>query len=158
MELERQEYWSGLPFPSPGDLPDLGIEPRSSIVQADDLPIDPPGKPTWFIENSTSELKLFKDWRVEWTCVFFGQVGCCNYTGFTVGMTSYTISRFTKARLPAVSKLCKTLLEHTVPFHEKRGQERVFCECRLPYLLLLWQGETVLSDDFPERSGKYPGF
>ena len=37
MEFSRQEYWSGLPFPSPGNLPDLGIEPRSSALQADSL-------------------------------------------------------------------------------------------------------------------------
>ena len=40
----RQEYWSGLPFPSPGDLPDPGIEPRSPALQADALPSEPPGK------------------------------------------------------------------------------------------------------------------
>ena len=37
MEFSRQEYWSGLPFPSPGDLPDLRTEPRSSAWQADSL-------------------------------------------------------------------------------------------------------------------------
>ena len=35
MGFPRQEYWSGLPFPSPGDLPDLGIEPRSPALQGD---------------------------------------------------------------------------------------------------------------------------
>ena len=39
----RQEYWSGLPFPSPGDLPDPGIEPRSPAFQADALTSEPPG-------------------------------------------------------------------------------------------------------------------
>ena len=43
--FSRQEYWSGLPFPSPGDLPDPGIEPRSPALQADALPSKPPGKP-----------------------------------------------------------------------------------------------------------------
>ena len=38
MEFSRQEYWSGWPFPSPGDLPNLGIEPRSPALQADALP------------------------------------------------------------------------------------------------------------------------
>ena len=38
MEFSRQEYWSGLPKPSPGDLPDPGIEPRSPALQADALP------------------------------------------------------------------------------------------------------------------------
>ena len=45
MGFSRQECWSGLPFPSPGDLPDLGIEPRSPAQQADALPSEPPGKP-----------------------------------------------------------------------------------------------------------------
>ena len=45
MGFSRQEYWSGLPFPSPGDLPDPGIEPRSPAFQADALTSVPPGKP-----------------------------------------------------------------------------------------------------------------
>ena len=45
MGFSRQEYWSGLPFLSPGDLPDPGIEPRSSTLQADALTSAPPGKP-----------------------------------------------------------------------------------------------------------------
>ena len=45
MEFSRQEYWSGLPFPSPGDLFDPGIEPRSPALQADALPSEPPGQP-----------------------------------------------------------------------------------------------------------------
>ena len=43
--ISRQEYWSGLPFPSPGDLPDPGIEPRSPTLQADALTSAPAGKP-----------------------------------------------------------------------------------------------------------------
>ena len=46
MGFSRQEYWSGLPFPSPGDLPDAGIEPRSPALQAEALPSEPPGKPS----------------------------------------------------------------------------------------------------------------
>ena len=45
MGFSRQEYRSGLPFPSPGDLPDPGIEPRSPTLQADALTSEPPGKP-----------------------------------------------------------------------------------------------------------------
>ena len=44
IELSRKEYWSGLSFPSPGDLPNPGIEPRSPTLQADSLPSEPPGK------------------------------------------------------------------------------------------------------------------
>ena len=43
MGFSRQEYWSGLPFPSPGDLPDPGIEPGSPAFQADALTSEPPG-------------------------------------------------------------------------------------------------------------------
>ena len=45
MGFPRQECWSGLPFPSPGDLPDPGIKPAFSALQADSLPFEPPGKP-----------------------------------------------------------------------------------------------------------------
>ena len=45
MGFSRQEYWSGLPFLSPGDLPDPGIEPRSPKLQADALTSAPPGNP-----------------------------------------------------------------------------------------------------------------
>ena len=44
MEFSRQEYWSGLPFPSPRDLSDPGIELRSPALQADALPSEVPGK------------------------------------------------------------------------------------------------------------------
>ena len=55
VEFSRQEYWSGLPFPSPGDLPDPGIEPRSPALQADALLSEPPGKP-----NNVISFKHFK--------------------------------------------------------------------------------------------------
>ena len=45
MGFSNQEYWSGLPFPSPGDLPNPGIEPGSPALQADALSSEPPGKP-----------------------------------------------------------------------------------------------------------------
>ena len=44
MEFSRQEYWSGLPFLSLGDLPKPGIEPESPALQADSLLSEPPGK------------------------------------------------------------------------------------------------------------------
>ena len=43
LEFSRQEYWSGLPFPSPGDLRNPGIKPGSPTMQADALPSEPPG-------------------------------------------------------------------------------------------------------------------
>ena len=63
MEFSRLEYWSGLPFPSAGDLPDPGIESQSPLLQADSLLSDPPGKPhgrgliqtRWTIRHSVDE-------------------------------------------------------------------------------------------------------
>ena len=46
MGFFRQEYWSRLPFPPPGDPPDPGIEPGSPALWSDSLPTEPPGKPT----------------------------------------------------------------------------------------------------------------
>ena len=57
--FSRQEYWSGLPFPSPGDLPNPEIEPGSSTLQADALPSEPPGKPV----DTMKSLK-------KWTCIY----------------------------------------------------------------------------------------
>ena len=45
VRFSRQEYWSGLPFPSPGDLPNPGIKPGSPALQADSLPCESPGNP-----------------------------------------------------------------------------------------------------------------
>ena len=52
MEFSRQEYWNGLPFPSPVDLPDPGVEPRSPAFQVKSLPSEPPGKPNWILDFS----------------------------------------------------------------------------------------------------------
>ena len=52
--FSRQEYWSGLPYPPPGDLPNLGIEPRSTALQADSLLSEPQGSP----KNSHSSFTI----------------------------------------------------------------------------------------------------
>ena len=48
MEFSRPEYWSGYPFPSPGDLPNPGIEPRSPALEVDSASAEPQGKPCVF--------------------------------------------------------------------------------------------------------------
>ena len=61
MGFSRQKYWSGLPFPSPGDLPDPGIEPGFPALEADALTSEPPGKPQYLppvTQNVTSKLLL----------------------------------------------------------------------------------------------------
>ena len=56
MVFSRQEYWSGVPFPSPGDLPDPGIEPGSPAFQTDALTSEPPGKPIVWYKYTTERL------------------------------------------------------------------------------------------------------
>ena len=53
IELSRQEYWSGLPFPFWGDLPDPGIQTRSPALQADSLPAEPSGKQSKVVQFSS---------------------------------------------------------------------------------------------------------
>jgi hypothetical protein len=57
MEFSRQEYWSGLPFPSLGDLPDPGIEPGSPTLQTDSLLSEPPGKPIQARSNKNRKVR-----------------------------------------------------------------------------------------------------
>ena len=73
MEFSRQEYWSGLLFPSLGDLPNPGIKPRSTTLQANSLPSEPPGKPHYFLKQHVN-LQLYRKkclikkqtWRRKW--------------------------------------------------------------------------------------------
>ena len=58
MGFSKQEHWSGLPFPSPGDLPDPGIEPRSPALQADALPSELPGKQKDLSGNTTTKYNM----------------------------------------------------------------------------------------------------
>ena len=76
MGFSRQEYWSGLPSPSPGDLPDPGIKPRSPTLWADSLPSEPPGKPNhkpWCFIIKAQSLWLVKTFSTIFLkCLFFG--------------------------------------------------------------------------------------
>ena len=57
MEFSRPAYWNGWPFPSPGDLPNPGIEPRSPALQVDSLPAEPQGNPKYIGVGSLSLLQ-----------------------------------------------------------------------------------------------------
>ena len=66
MGFFRQEYWSGLPFPSPGDLPNPGIKPGSPTLQAESFLSEPPGKPP-VLEDLTNEGEN-EGWPRGWQC------------------------------------------------------------------------------------------
>ena len=61
MEFSRQEYWNGLPFPSPGDIPDPGIKPRPPALQANFLPSVPPGRQPFINWNGAHNKKLGRE-------------------------------------------------------------------------------------------------
>ena len=67
MGFSRQEYWNGLPFLSRGDLPDSGIEPRSSALQADALTSEPPGKCAEYSKrvtmNARPNTSAVREWK-----------------------------------------------------------------------------------------------
>ena len=67
MEFSRPQYWSGQPFPSPGDLPNPGIEPRSPALRADSFPAEPQGKPEFVIKAGHQNIHKFgNSLAVQW--------------------------------------------------------------------------------------------
>ena len=79
MEFSKQEYWSGLPFLFPGDLPNPGIKPRPPALQADSLPTEPPGKPfcvyrvtysEYFLQVKIIKYVTFCIWLISLSTVF----------------------------------------------------------------------------------------
>ena len=71
MEFSRWEYWSGLPFPSPGDIPDPGIKPGSAALQADSLLSEPPGKvPTLLIHKLAGMMEGSDQMALLSNCMF----------------------------------------------------------------------------------------
>ena len=78
MGFSRQEYWSGLPFPSPGGLTDTGIKPGSPALQADSLPSESPGKPI----NHCSSAKILNNCRLKILCHLF------NYSALPISFPS----------------------------------------------------------------------
>ena len=72
LEFSRQEYWSGLPFPSPGDLPNPGIEPGSPAWQADSLSSVPPENPKM---NELMVIKLIFKYNLYPIVKFYDPLG-----------------------------------------------------------------------------------
>ena len=75
MDFSRPDYWSGSPFPSPGDLPNPGIEPRSPTLQADCLPAELQGKPKNTGVGSLSPLQgIFPTQESNWGLLHCGRI------------------------------------------------------------------------------------
>ena len=80
MEFSGPEYWSGKPFPSPGDLPNPGIEPRSPALHADSLPAKPQGK-TCELKTHRSYDLFYVVWNIPIVCCMKIPVVCCCVLG-----------------------------------------------------------------------------
>ena len=91
IEFSRQEYWSGLPYPSQKDLPNLGVEPRSPSLQVDSLPSKPLGKPKNIPYSRGSS------WPRNWTRVF------CIAGGFFTSWATREVHRSWECLTKAVS-------------------------------------------------------
>ena len=98
MEFSRQEYWRGLPFPSPGDSPDVGIKPGSPALQEDSLLSEPPGKPSELEDTLKilSRKPLIFPWK---TLKIRGEVTYPNQLGpppwgFSSRLLSYFLQQF----------------------------------------------------------------
>jgi len=70
------EYWSGLPCPSPGDLPNPGIELKSLTLQADSLPSAPPGKPNTGVGRLSLLQGIFPTQKLNWGLLHCRQILC----------------------------------------------------------------------------------
>ena len=84
MGFPRQEYWSGLPFASPGDLPDPGVKCRSPTLQADSLPLEPPRK---LLANEKEEVKSIQIWKGENKIVFAEDMIVCVESIYSYNIT-----------------------------------------------------------------------
>ena len=118
MGFSRQEYWSGLPFPSPGDLPDSGIEPRSPLLQADALPTEPRRKPNLDSIFKSRDITLLTKVRPVKAMVF---------PVVMYGCDSWTVKKTEHQRIDAFELWCwRRLLR--VPWTARRSNQSILKE------------------------------
>ena len=93
MEFSRKEYWNGLPFPPPGDLPDPGIEPISPALQVDSFTTEPPGKPFYPVRrNKLKKKKRNTECWHQWECKIV-QPHFCAIWDFLIKLNFYPMNQ-----------------------------------------------------------------
>ena len=109
MGFSRQEYWSGLPFPSPGDLPDPGIEPTSPTLRADALTSEPPGKPLRLTSSINRKLQLQVDFQKILPVTFSETKEDVSFGLYTLEMPLllYFGGSFPTQSMPIPSSICR---------------------------------------------------
>ena len=98
MGFPWQKYWSGLPFPPPGDLPNTGIEPKSLALREDSLPSEPPGKPK---NTGVDSLFHLPDPGINWGLLHCRQILYqLSYQGSPKEIYIYPLKSVTQFSLP----------------------------------------------------------
>ena len=140
MEFSRQVYWSGLPFPSPGNLPDPGIKPRSPSLQADAWLSEPLGKPyvceSWTIKKAERQrIDAFKLWcwrrllRVPWTARRSNQ-SILKEISYEYSLERLTLRlklQYSGHLMRKTDSLGKTLMLGKIESRRRRGWQRMRC-------------------------------
>ena len=133
MEFSRQEYWSNLPFPSPGDLPNPGIKPKSPTLQVDYVPSESPGKPKNTEVGSLSLLQgNFLTQELNW-----GLLHCRRI----LYQLSYLRGRVSGPRLNN-KQAVELLFEFSSFRHQSPGTRTSLPAPALPPLKASWQGQV----------------
>ena len=114
MGFSRQEYWSRLPFSSPGDFPNSGIKPKSPALQADYLPSEPPEKPTQKKWTQYTRNSHQPDWQIK-------QVPCLPSTHFCWCWCFFCSCLF-YAPLEKVMATLSSILAWRIPWTEEPGR------------------------------------
>ena len=128
MEFSRREYWSGLPFPSLGDLPNPGIEPGSPALQADALPSEPPG---WRVMTNVDSILKSRDITLP---TKVDLVKAMVFPVVMYGYESWTIKKAECQRIDAFELWCwRRLLR--VPWTARRSNQSILEEINPKYSL-----------------------
>ena len=127
MGFSRQAYWSGLPFPSPRDLPDPGIEPRSPTLQADPLPSEPPGNPMTNLNSILKSRDVALPTKVH-------LVKAMVFPLVMYGCESWTVKKAERRRTDAFELWCwKRFLN--IPWTARRSNQSILKEISPEYSL-----------------------
>ena len=134
MEFSKQEYWNGLAFPTPGDLPDPEIEPGSPALQADSFPIEPPGKPL----IGDNKWKTGKN---------------CKYSYFEIRNAVNSVNTSEPCHHPQSYSFRKSLSGETQFFRGNHPEGLNFLLLTLRLLVL--PSSSVSASSFPHQKGQW---
>ena len=153
MDFSRQEYWSGLPFPSPGYLPNSGIEPGSPALQADCLPFESPEKPCVYIRIYIIQ--------VSWiSCLCFSDIWILSSGSVKTIMTPSLKASFTSPLPLHLSLICwLPSLPHThrISFSVSVKSKLLWLSKDFGGHTLIWILALLLAMNFSQNKSEHRG-